>query len=72
MIEFLIFRSFFLFIPAALLILLLLTLRCSNCGTAIYDHRIAPYVRGFDLEVLDKCPVCEERMLAHQQKTTDG
>jgi len=38
-------------------------IKCKNCSTKIYDHRIAGYVKGFDLEVLDKCPVCSKQML---------
>ena len=61
--EYILLRSFYFMIPLVAIITAILTIRCKNCNTAIVDHRVAPYVKGSDLNVLAKCPVCGEAML---------
>ena len=61
--EYIVFRTFYSMIGGVTITAILITIRCKNCRTPIYDHRIAPYVKGVDLGVLEKCPVCGEKML---------
>lgn len=61
--EYIAFRTLFTIIPHLFIFIPLFTIKCRNCKTPIYDNRIAPYVKGFDLKVLEKCPVCGEVML---------
>ena len=62
-VESLVFQTAFSFFAVAVVVFLMSTIKCQNCRTPIYDHRIAPYVKGFDLLVLEKCPVCSDVML---------
>lgn len=66
-VEYIIFRTSFSMIPLIFLTAPIFTIKCLNCRTPIYDHRIAPYVKGFDLKVLEKCPVCGEAMLPERK-----
>ena len=61
--EYIAFRTLFALIPLPFIFIPLFTIKCRNCKTPIYDNRIAPYVQGYDLKVLEKCPVCGEAML---------
>jgi hypothetical protein len=65
-IEYIIFRTSFSIIIPFIIVGISCTIRCRNCKTPIYDHRIAPYVKGFDLKVLEECPVCKEPMLPEE------
>ncbi len=69
-VEYMVSRTFFSLIAFVVVIFPIFTIKFQNCRTPIYDHRIASYVKGFDPRVLDKCPVCGEKMLASQQKFT--
>jgi len=69
-IEVIVFRtsiplSFFAF---AVVVFPIFTIKCQNCRTPIYDQRIAPHVKGFNLRVLDECPVCGEPMLPEEKR----
>jgi hypothetical protein len=61
--ESIVFRTSFSIIGFFVVTLACCTIRCRNCRTPIYDHRIAPYVKGFNLKVLEECKVCGEAML---------
>ena len=66
-VEYVAFRTFFTMIALLLVAVPIFTIRCNSCRTPIYDPRISPYVKGFDLEVLEKCPVCGKAMLPEEK-----
>lgn len=67
-VEYIAFRTFFSLIAFVLVVLPIFTIKCQNCRTPIYDQRIAPHVKGFDLRVLEQCPVCGEPMLPKEKR----
>ncbi len=67
-VEYIAFRTSFSFIAIVIVALPIFTIKCQNCRTPIYDQRIAPHVKGFDLRVLEQCPVCGEPMLPKEKR----
>jgi hypothetical protein len=67
-VEYIAFRTFFSLIAFALVVLPIFMIKCQNCRTPIYDQRIAPHVKGFDLLALEQCPVCGDPMLPKEKR----
>lgn len=67
-VEYIAFRTFFSLIAFVLVVLPIFTIKCQNCRTPIYDQRISLHVKGFDLRVLEQCPVCGEPMLPKEKR----
>lgn len=65
LLGYILFRTQWVVLPAAVSIVVLMILRCSSCGTSFQDERIYQrfrLLRFYDSRIINNCPVCHNPM----------